>query len=245
MKKNLFYQLVTMFVCLLFFAPTKAADTPIQLLCKMNEAYAQAKNFSMKINMDFFAGANDITPIQNHQGEVVKRGDAYYSSIMGKITLSNLKRTIFVDNGQQLIIYSTHPDAKKMKPGIDLPDTAEFGKSASYTYGQGTATAARIVIVPKDQSVYTRIEVLINRINNTLEEVVYQYVDSEEIASTVQRIRIRYSAITINKPVSDAYFSEAQFITKKNGQWTGVGRYLTYKVVEQENKVPQNLQRHD
>lgn len=225
-------------------AGTLFAQSPIQMVIKMNDAYAKASSFTMNVQMDMFMGTNDVTPIQSHSGEACKSGNLYYSSIMGKTTVCNKECTVFIDDGEKTIIYSKNPDDNKRnnEPVESIvPDTADFGKQASYTFGKGTSTGSRIVIVPVDQSLYKKIEMVVNKTSFVLEELVYYYSDNEDFSSSLTSVRIRYTSVQLNAVVPSSKFSEKSFVTRKSGKLTGVGKYAAYKVIEQTNELPDQI----
>jgi hypothetical protein len=218
------------------------AQSPVQMIVNMNSMYGAAVNYSMSVNMKFFMGNNDVTPIQSFSGEVFKSSDNYYSSIMGKTTIVNKNCTVFIDDGEKLIVYSKNDHVKKKsKDPMELPDTSLFGKAAKYSFGKGTDACARILIVPGDQSFYKKIEVLINKKTFALEEVVYDYKVEDDPAGSIQKITIQYASVNLNAVIPNDRFSEARFISRQKGKLSGVGKYSAYKVVEQDNTLPTNI----
>ncbi len=217
------------------------SQTPVQMIVSMNNAYGAASNYSMTLNMKFYMGNNDVTPVQSYTGEVAKNNDNYYSSIMGKTTIVNKHCTVFIDDGEKLIVYSKNDHVKKNNTPADLPDTSLFGKSAKYSFGKGTDRSSRIIIIPSGQSFYKRIEVLINKTTFVLEEVIYEYKAEEDPAGSIQKIVIKYSSVNLDAVISSDKFSEARFITHQKGKYSGVGKYSAYKVIEQDNKLPSNI----
>ena len=229
---------------LLAFSLTVAAQTPVQLLLKMNETYGKAQSYSMNVEMKFFYGNNDVTPVNTSKGEVRKSGDLYYSSIMGKTTIVNKNCTVFIDDGQKLIVYSKSGDHPSKPPVDDIPDTSSFGSAVKYSYGKGTVTGERVIITPSDKTVYSRIEVVINRKNFTLEEVAYYYPPAEdEQGASVQKVQVTYSSVALNNSIPDDFFSEKKFVVRSKGKLAGVGKYAAYQVVEQDNKLPDNFKK--
>src|ERR1044072_6007466 len=105
------YSLIVLLVCSVWMR----AQSPMQMVINMNNAYAKATSYSMNIEMDLFMGTNDVTPIHSYTGEACNSGNQYYSSLMGKTTVCNKECTVFIDDGQKTIIYSKNPDDKKKK----------------------------------------------------------------------------------------------------------------------------------
>lgn len=232
------------FLLLSLQAGTLFAQSPIQMVVKMNDTYAKATSFTMNVEMSMFMGTNDVTPIQSYTGEVCKSGELYYSSLMGKTTVCNKECTVFIDDGEKTIVYSKNPDDKKRnnEPAENVvPDTADFGKQAAYTFGKGTSTGSRVVIVPVDQSLYKKIEIVINKTTFVLEELVYYYSDNEDFSSSLTSTRIRYTSVQLNAAVPATKFSEKNFVTRKSGKLIGVGKYAAYNVIEQKNELPDQM----
>jgi hypothetical protein len=219
------------------------AQSPVQMVISMNNVYAKASSFTMSVEMNMFIGTNDITPVQSYTGEVCKSGELYYSSLMGKTTLCNKECTIFIDDREQTIVYSKNPDKRKRSNPTEniVPDTGDFGKHASYTFGKGTATGSRIVIIPVDQSLYKKIEMVINKTSFVLEEVVYYYSDNENFSASLTKTCIRYTSVKLNAAVPMSKFSETNFVVRKNGKLTGAGKYAGYEVFEQTNELPDQI----
>lgn len=220
------------------------AQTPLEMVIKMNDAYGKATSYSMTVELAMFMGTNDVTPVQTYTGEACKSGALFYSSLMGKTTVCNDECTVFIDDGQKTIIYSKNPDKKKSSDEAEdamVPDTSEFGKMAKYSFGTGTATGSRVIIVPSDQTLYKKIEVVINKTNFTMEEMVYHYSDNEDFSSSLSSVRIRYSNVKLNTAVPVSKFSEKVFVTRSKGKLVGVGKYAAYEVVEQKNELPEDM----
>jgi hypothetical protein len=229
---------------LIFFLLTVfsvSAQTPVEMIINMNKTYAEAKSFSMSVEMKFFMGNNDVTPVNSYTGEACKSGDSYFSSIMGKTTIVNKNYTVYVDDGEKLIVYSKNGKTKKENDPIEIPDTSVFGSTATYSFGKGTDASSRIIVIPKDQSYYKKIELMINKKSFALEEVTYDYKVEEDPAGSVQKVTVKYADVNFNQPVPENKFSESHFIIHQKGKYIGTGKYADYKVVEQDNTLPPNL----
>lgn len=219
------------------------AQTPMQMVINMNNTYVKATSFTMNIEMAMFMGTNDVTPVQSYKGEACMSGNLYYSTLMGKTTVCNKECTVFIDDGQKTIVYSKNPDSKNKSEEAQeiIPDTANFGRQAKYSFGKGTATASRVIIVPVDQSLYKKIEIVINNTTFVMEELLYHYSDNEDFSSSLTSTRIRYTSVVLNATVPSSKFSEKTFVTRKNGNLTGAGKYAAYEVIEQTNELPAEL----
>jgi outer membrane lipoprotein-sorting protein len=218
------------------------AQTAMQVVLKMNEVYSGATGYSMNVGIKFYMGTNDVTPVNSFSGEACKSGDSYYSSIMGKTTIVNSGCTVFIDDGEKLIVYSKGKTAKNDNmSSAGIPDSSLFGKMAVYNFGKGTSDVYRIVITPTDKTVYKQIELLINKGNFTLMGIDYYYAVDEDPAGSIQKLSVTYSEIKINPEISSAKFSESVYVSRKKGNLTGVGKYAAYQVIEQDNTLPQNI----
>jgi hypothetical protein len=218
---------------LLLIAVTVQAQTAKQYLLRMNEVYSTAKSLSMGVELLYFMGTNDVTPVQRMSGEMAKNGNSYYSSLMGKTTIVHNGLTLYVDEGQRLILYGKNETDKKKASPVELPDSTVYGQDAAYALGKGTATSARVIITPKDKSVYRLIEILINKQTFAMEEVVYRYTVEEDPAGSVQTVKVQYNNVQMNQPVPAAKFSTTKFVTRSKGKLVGVGNYASYEVIEQ------------
>lgn len=213
-----------------------AQSTPKQYLLRMNETYARANSLTMNVELLYFMGTNDVTPVQVLQGKMAQSGASYYSALMGKTTIKHKGKTLFIDDSQQLILYGEYDQKNTQDEVTAIPDTVTFGQEAVYSFGKPTATCVRIVVVPHDKQVYKRIELLINKQTYALEETIYGYTmteDNDDPLKTIQTVKIRYSSIHFNQPVPADIFSSSRFITRKKGKLIGVGIYAGYQVIEQ------------
>ena len=233
------YSCALVFLLLIFFSVS--AQTPVEMIISMNKAYTNANSFSMAVDMKFFMGTNDVTPVSSYSGEACKSGDSYYSSIMGKTTIVNKNCTVYIDDGEKLIVYSKNDNVKKPNDPVGIPDTSVFGSMASYSFGEGTDQSTRIIVIPKDQSYYKKIELLINKKSFALEEIIYDYKVEEDAASSVQKIKVKYTAVNFNQAIAENKFSESRFVVRQKGKYIGAGKYAAYKIVEQDNTLPPNL----
>ena len=228
---------VSLFLCACAFAH---AQSPMQIVMKMNATYAAAKSYSMHVNMNMYMGTNDVTPISSGKGIVHKSGEMYFSSIMGKTTICNKECTVFIDEGQKQILYNRNPKAKNPnhQKNSEIPDTSEFGRMAKYSFGVGNETSTRIVVIPAEQLIYKKIELLINKTTFALEELVYYYSDNKSFTSPLSIVRITYSSIQLNNSIPLTQFSEKNYVVRKAGTLTGTGNYASYEVIEQKNEWP-------
>lgn len=204
-----------------------------QYLLKMNEVYSNARTLSMNVEVQYFMGTNDVTPFQRMKGDMAKSGASYYSSLMGKTTIVHKGLTLYVDEGQRLILYGKNEMDKKSPLPAEIPDSTVYGSDATYTLGKGTATSVRVIITPKDKRIYRSIEMLINKQTYVMEEVVYRYTIEEDPAGSVQTVKLMYSAVMINQPVAESKFSTSKYVTRSKGKLVGTGAYAAYEVIEQ------------
>jgi hypothetical protein len=209
--------------------------SPKQYLVRMNEKYLKVNSLSMQVELLYFTGSNDVTPVQRAKGAMVKRGTSFYSRLMGKTTIKSKGVTLYIDEGEQLILYGEYDQNQKTEGMMDVPDTNAFGQDAHLSMGKATANCERIVIVPQDQLVYKQVQLLINRTSFALEEIIYHYKvpADEDPAQAVQIVKVNYSQIQFNPPIAQHTFSTAPYVTRKKGKLVGVGIYSSYQVFEQ------------
>lgn len=223
-----------------FYISTVSAQTPQADLRKMTAMYRSAKSYSMDITARFYS-TEPGTAVQSHTGKACKSGSNYFSQMLNRTTIYNSRCRMLVDEEQKLILFNkpNKKEVNSIEPEEQLFMDSVFYATAKVRYISQDAVRKKIEVKTKSGE-FDRMELVINAQTYALEQVVYYYAqNTANGVAGYSKTEISYTNIGINKPIPDSLFSEKKYIDRIKNKLTGVGRYATYKVVDQSNtKMP-------
>ena len=207
-------------------------------LKKMNETYAHAASFSMKIEMQIQSGNEGTNESRFYKGIVKKSGNSYYSDMAGKTTLLNDNYYLLIDNDHKLMICSK-PLGKREKGNTNVSeiyeDSSMFeGAKMSYVFANSEHKKIRLNY---KEGIFDEIDITINSITYALEEVVYSYRKNSDADVQFSKVVIAYKAIMFNPKFSSADFSENKFIVRSKGKLIPAQLYSDYHLVDQASNT--------
>jgi hypothetical protein len=181
-----------------------------------------------------FEKSDDIQPLTRFTGEMRRRSDAYYSSVMGQTTLINTNCQVIVDEARKVIYYDGRNNSqKKFKvPESDLGALLDSSLSAKNKMSLLTQSAERNSIELIIESGIPASRTIIHYHPTTLiiQEIVYYYDQKDKDA--MGKAVITYSNVQLGPEPDAALFSEKQFIARKNNQLIAATKWNGYQVID-------------
>ena len=203
-------------------------------LRRISKHYADAKGCSMKMTIAVFEKADDAQPMTRFTGEMRRRSDAYYSSVMGQTTLINTNCQVIVDEAREVIYYDGRNNSqKKFKvPETDLGallDSSLSAKNKMSFLAQSAERNSIELLIPSGLPA-ARTVIHYHPTSLVIQEIVYYYdqKDKEAMGKAV----ISYSNVQIGPEPDASLFSEKQFIVKKSSQLLPAPKWNGYQVID-------------
>lgn len=197
---------------------------------RMNRTYANASSVQMSFVVDYYGSTKQTTPTTSAKGQVRYSGSNYYSDAMGQIVIVNKKYMLLIDKAQHTI--TCLPGTGKQKADKSTttgqPDSAWL--SANKILLLNTDGPFRRLEISGNDPVYEKTEITINAQTYALEQVVFFYQKQED--GSKPKLVVRYTDVRLNSGLTEADFSEKQYIQKKNGTLIAAPAWSNYKIID-------------
>ncbi|MCW3071739.1 MAG: hypothetical protein JWO44_1629 [Bacteroidetes bacterium] len=207
-------------------------------LLEMNKAYMNAKSFSMKVDVNSYAGLNDKKAFFRSAGEVVSSGSNYYTSMMGRITILNERCMLVVDHGQKMIVYKKNNPASAPRNGFTIASLDSsmvmMEKNVKVKYLQDNAKEKRIELTYKSGEI-ARMEIVLDPVTCLMREVVFYYNTSKDYGNSLAKVVVTYTDTELDREVPDSFFSENNFLVSRKNEMLPLKKYEKYEVVNQSH----------
>lgn len=224
---------------LLLLTSAVRAQTAREELLRINTLYAQAKAFSMQIDVAVYDKAEDQIPLQQFKGEVRRRPDAYYTSLMGHTTLVNSTCQIIIDEvGKIIYIDANNPNTDQLKaPAGDLTTLLDSAlmPNQQISIAKKTAEQNTLELTTTGTSNIKRTLIKYHPTTYIIQQVMYFYDETD--ADAVGKAVITYSQVVLGTTPDAALFSEKKYITHKAGVYSPTPAYAGYRIVDITNQV--------
>lgn len=222
---------------LLFFllhsAVVFALDARAELV-RINQQYAAAKGCSMNMSIAVYEKAEDTEPMQRFSGEMRRRSDAYYTSLMGQTTLMNANCQLVIDESRKVIYFDSRNAKEKQfrAPQADLSGLLDSALLPSSQLKLLAISAIRntLEVTATSPSPVKRTVIHYHPVSLVILEVIYYYDTSDKDA--IAKAVITYSAVLLGAEPDAALFSEKQFVVRKGNQWQPAPRWAGYQVID-------------
>jgi hypothetical protein len=228
--KNSLIALGTFF--LLLFAQSAHAETSWD---KMLKLYSNAENYSMEIavNMKITGEADPVI----YKGTVKESEGNYYSSIEGITTVYGPNYWVIAYESTRTMYYGkSNPDVQKSMIKDQTVFADSLLKLSSKPRLKSKNGDEEIYVYDMKEGIYSSVEYTIQISTGYMTKVVYFYKASQDVS--YEKVTIDYSAISVNQGVADSFFSEKTYFSEKKGTASGIGKYLGYKIIDQDKLVP-------
>lgn len=225
------YLISAIYSFLILSVGASSTDFAIQDLKKMSKLYSEAKTVSMEVtvNLEY----NDDNEPTSNKGKVKKKGNYFYSEMMGRTVLNNKKMSLLLDQKNKYILLNNpiSGDVDAETP-VEIPDSLYDSKN-KFTREVKNGKI-HIEVFPKNNFLYKKIEIVMNSKNHSLLE--YNYTYSSNSDHNIKKVSIKYSSVKINEEIPDSDFSENAFISKKGSRTQPTGIYQSYQLIDKRNK---------
>lgn len=210
---------------------------------ELNKTYLEAKSFSMDIIVETYENASDIKPVASYAGQVAKKEESYFTSMIGKITILNRHCILVVDNRQKIIVYKQNNN-KNSQPSnfftITNLDSALFlmTKDVDVKYLVNSTTEKCIQVTDKAMG-GSKMEIWITPLKNTLNKIIYYTENTEGNTKVMKKVVVKYNNMKVNNSIPDEVFSEKKYIKKNISGISLTSDFSKYELVNESELTPQ------
>jgi hypothetical protein len=190
------------------------------------------ETFSASVSVRAYQGKNDVKPAKTYSGTIHRDSKNFRTTMFGKTSLYNTQCSMLIDEQEKVIIYDKPvSDAKNKTPEILLPNSF-YSNNYKYSYLINNSSRKRIAIVPKESSVYEKIEVEINPVNNMIVQIIYFFADISSNAQMFHKIQVDYTSVSLSAKIPGEVFSEKKYVQVNKGSLVASGNYAGYTVYD-------------
>lgn len=215
-------------------------DAVVEELKKVNTSLKKCPSVKMDVAYTYFSSYTSKIPIEVQKGKIKKKGNSQYSSLLGTTTVLNDKYLLVVDSNSQRIIVSDRKttSAPQEVNDIDLEKMMKIYNSP-VPVTSGNLTGYKFVCKPNVNTEHSIIEIYYSKKNYVIEKLVFYYQqampvdpDKEDGAVDKPRLEIVFSNINLNAGLTDADFSEKNYIKIEGKEMKSLPKYNMFQVIK-------------
>jgi hypothetical protein len=171
-------------------------------------------------------------------GVIRKSGDNYYSRFSGNEMVYAREGVLVIKHDSKNIIFYQGRSEKFPARGSGMQiDTTLFETADSIVY-KGTAAGLKHYCLYDFSSPVYQTDLYIDAASSLVSSIEYVCKDSHsEEEYEWKRMIIKYKLDSFDKPVDKSLFSLSRYIVMKNGIYSPVEKYTTYKVKNIKSKL--------
>lgn len=211
-------------------------------LSKVNKELLKANSLAIDMIYTVYAGHSTQQPLQIEKGIYLRKGDKFYSKLLGIETLISEGYFVLVYSEDQTMVIGP---SDKINSGnttpVDIQKSLSMCNKIEEIKSGKNQKAYKIFYKSTVASEYDAAEIYYNKTNYIIEKMVLYYrspmrlTTDSNLSSEMPRLEIEYTAINTSPSLKDRDFSTQNFFDKKGSGYTPALKYKNYRIINKKN----------